>query len=184
MVADPDLRKDKAKSVASSSQRPGNEVKNIQSDVWAHINSRLETERFESVTESYADMIRFSINTIKTDFPVCNPEKGCNGLAVLIDKKVVCIDIFGTVEIYDHYFPKLRDSAFQRANHNKGTDTIEKSEAYFKVLDFLDNFEQTQKKPDLDYTGAGSLSIADNDNFVGFDLSYEKQIIHTALFNR
>jgi hypothetical protein len=49
------------------------------------------------------------------EFPVCEPETRCNGLAVVLDGKVVCLDLFGTEVVYKYYFPMLRDSAFRMA---------------------------------------------------------------------
>ncbi|MCJ7448684.1 MAG: hypothetical protein MUO72_13420 [Bacteroidales bacterium] len=60
---------------------------------------------------------------------------------MVLDRKVVCIDLYGIEEIYMHYFPKLRDSAFKMANTAKENKLVDLHEAYYKVLDILDNYD-------------------------------------------
>jgi hypothetical protein len=181
-VADHDLRKDKAESIAKKFKKSGMEDANVQDKVWSHIHDKMVHENFESVTESYSDFLHYRITSQQPDFPVCEPLDGCNGIAILLDRKIVCIDIFGSVSCYNHYFQKLRDSAFRQATAGLKAKSIDVHEAYFKVLDLLDNYEKEDKNQDIDYSAAGSFFIVENKEFVGFDLSIQNQLIHNVLF--
>jgi len=181
-VADHDLRKDKAESIAIKFRKSGMDNANVQDKVWSHIHDKMVHENFESVTESYSDFLHFRITNQQPDFPVCEPAQGCNGIAILLNHKIVCIDIFGSESCYRHYFPKLRDSAFRQATAGGKAKLIDVHEAYFKVLDLLDNYEKEDRNQDTDYAATGSFFIVENKKFVGFDLRIQNQLIHDVLF--
>jgi len=181
-IADHDLRKDKAESIAVKFRKSAAGEANVQEKVWSHIREKLNHENFESVTESYSDLIYFKMSSQQSEYPVCEPENGCNGIAVLLNRKIVCADIFGTADCYSHYFPKLRDSAFRQAAAGVKTTPIDIHEAYFKVLDLLDNYEKADRVRDDGYSAAGTFSIIENKEFVGFDLNIENQLIHNVVF--
>jgi hypothetical protein len=61
--------------------------------------------------------------------------EGCNGLTVLIDGKVISVDLFGNEESYRYYFPRLRDSAFTLSRTKEQTEQIDMHEAYFTRQD-------------------------------------------------
>jgi len=181
-VADHDLRKLKAASIAFKKTRPDEFSESTQSTVWNHVSNKLREQGLEEKTESYAELIDYSMSKGEHEFPVCEAEKGCNGIAVVLDGKVTCIDIFGTEEVYRYYFRNLRDSAFRMAKKGKDIRETDINEAYFKVLDTLDYYETTVRHPDPSYNGAGLFSMADNDRLIAFDLSMDREMIHTALF--
>jgi hypothetical protein len=116
--------------------------------------------------------------------PVCEPEKGCNGLAVVSDGKVQCINLFGTEEVYRYYFPLLMDSALLTARTGSDVKPENMHEAYFKVLDALDSCENASLKKDEEYQGAGILEMLENINFIGFGLHIENQLIHKVIFGK
>ena len=182
-TADPNLRKTKARSLSDNIIKPEENFRTQQS-VWSHISFCMQEEGFASATENYSDLIFYKERKQKNIFPVFEPEKGCNGLAVLIDRKISCVDIFGTEEVYRHYFPKLRDSAFLQAKIRNGEKAVDKHEAFYKVLDLLDRYEITDKTQDMNYPGAGSLLIRDANEFLGFGLECEGQLIHCGLFGK
>ncbi|MCX6303548.1 MAG: hypothetical protein NT040_01130 [Bacteroidetes bacterium] len=182
-AADPNLRKIKAQSLSDNIIQPG-EIFRTQQTVWSHISDSMNMEGFTSATESYSDLVVRKEEKQKRHFPVFEPENGCNGLAVLIDRKIACIDVFGTEEVYKHYFPKLRDSAFLQAIAGKEEQAMDVHEAFFKVLDLFDRFEIAEKMPDVNYSGAGSLSIREENEFVGVGLECEGQMIHYGLFGK
>jgi hypothetical protein len=181
-VADPDLRKEKAASIAFKKTNPEEFRMDTQGIVWTHVNNKMREKGFEDKTESYTELITFCMAKGKEKFPHCEPEKSCNGLAVVLERKVAWIDIFGTEEVYKHYFPKLRDSAFRMVNSGKEIIPVETNEAFFKVLDTLDNYEMAKRHPETAYNGAGSFNILESCDFVGFDLRVEGELIHNALF--
>lgn len=181
--ADPNLRKTKAKSLSETVFQPEDNFE-TQQKVWSYVSLCLSKEGYASATESYSDLVIHREKKQKQQYPVFEPEQGCNGLAVFIDRKIVCVDIFGTEEVYRHYFPNLRNSAFLQAIGGQQEQVMDKHEAFFRVLDLLDRFEITEKTPDMNYSGAGVLSVSDGSDFVGFGLECEGQMIHCALFGK
>jgi hypothetical protein len=181
--ADPNLRKTKAQSLSDNILQSEENYK-TQQKVWSHISFSLREEGYASATESYSDLVFHKEEKQKPQYPVFEVENGCNGLAVLIDRKIACVDIFGTEEVYKHYFPKLRDSAFLQAMVGKEEQLMDAHEAFFKVLDLLDRFDIADKTPDINYSGAGSLSIRNGNEFIGVGLECDGHLIHCGLFGK
>jgi len=182
-AADPDLRRDKAMSFSLENADAEPEAFKTQSQVWNHISARMEIENFDSASENYSDLISFSMKKNKRNFPECHPEEGATGLALIVDGTITGIDLFGTGESYRHYFPKLRDSAFLRAQADKDVE-LDRHELNFRILDLLDRYELCARKQDPSYTGAGKMLMFENKEFIGFDLNHGEQRIHSTLFVR
>lgn len=183
-IADFDLRHTKAASIVFRTTEPEKDHPQVQDSVWSNIRTRIMDGGVRSETESYASLLAHNLQKIKDKYPDTQPESGCNGLAVILDKKVVSLEVFGTEQIYRQYFPKLRDSAFQLKNIKKEETPIDAHEAYFKALDTFDFYEASVKKEDSSYMGAGVLNIIDNPRITGFELSNENQVIHCILFGK
>ncbi len=182
-VADHDLRKTKAESASRKNNHP-EKGPGTQQTVWSHISNKMKEVRFESDTENYSDLVSFKQGRQRPVFPDCEPEKGCNALAVLINGKTACIDIFGNEEVYRHYFPKLRDSAFLQATAGHGEKAMDFHEAFYKVTELLDHFDRTEKTQDRDYSAAGSLFTRDETGFFGIGLEFESHLVHCSLFGK
>ena len=181
-VVDPDLRKEKTRSLSFKKNDPEEKITNTQSKVWSHVHERIQEVGCPSRTESYAELINYCMDKEGNEFPVFEPENGCNGLAVIIDKKVISADLFGREEVYKHYFPMLRDSAFRMVHQGKKDKSIDIHEAYYKALETLDNFEAAERHPDSNYLGAGLFNIVETPDIVGFELALDGQLIHNAFF--
>jgi hypothetical protein len=182
--ADPNLRKTKASSMSQIKHERTGRGENTQHNVWEHISSRMMAEQFSDRTESYHEMAKHNFNQKFREFPECNPLEGCNGLAVVTDGKVQCIDIFGDEDVYRYYFPMLRDSAFRTASTAEKAMKTDQAEAFFRVLETLDTFELLKRNPDELYNGAGTLSVCENESLIGFELSLQSQPAHIAVFCR
>ena len=180
--ADHDLRKAKAASMSSMKNEAREMRSNTQGMVWSHINSRMSEENFSERTESYHEYAKYHFNRERAKFPECNPAGGCNGMAVVADGKVQCIDIFGNEEVFRYYFPLVRDSAFRTARGEKEAKTADMYESYFKALDTLDSLEAAERKEDTQYAGAGLFSLAEMEHLISFELTMEGQMIHQAVF--
>lgn len=181
-VADPDLRREKASSSASGLRADGFEMNDTQMRVWSHVRLKMEETNFASNTESYSDLQEFRMNEMRREFPECEPDKEANGMAVFMDSKVLCADIFGNQEVYRYYFPMLRDSAFRMAKTGKKQKSPDMHEAYYKVAEALDNFETAARHPEESYPGAGTSKIAESQDLLGFELTMENQVIHSVFF--
>jgi hypothetical protein len=111
---------------------------------------------FESSTESYSELQEFRMNEKRREFPECEPDKESNGMAVFMDTKVLCADIFGNKEVYKYYFPMLRDSL-------SGWPGQEKSRSLLICMKYITGFRKrliisgSRKHHDESCTGAGSF---------------------------
>jgi hypothetical protein len=181
-AAGPDLRREKAASEVRRKTSPGEPAPDTQRTVWSHVSSKMSEMNFMSSTESYNELQKFGMENKGLEFPACEPDPGCNGLAVYMDSKVICADIFGTAEVFGYYFTRLRDSAFRMALTGKNLKSPDMHEAYYKVTEALDNFETAVRHPEGSYPGAGAFKIAESHDLVGFELTYENQVIHDVLF--
>jgi hypothetical protein len=179
--ADPNLRKAKAKSMSNLEKEDPGQVFQTQKRVWQHISSSMETENFSDRTESYFQMAQHHFMLKFNEFPECKSAEGCNGLAVVSGGKVQCIDIFGNTEVYRNYFPILRDSAFRIAGKTSDANAPDQHEAFFRVNDTMDVLGTLQKSAVENYRGAGTHAQAENEAFIGFELSREKELVHIAV---
>lgn len=183
-VADPDLRSRKAGTFSriKPEHEPG--FRNTQGEVWDHVSENLACEGVHSRTESYEELLQFRMQKAQRVFPVCNPAEGCNGLAVILDGKVISADIFGNEESYKYYFPMLRDAVFTLSRHGADREHPDMHEAYFKALEAIDEFSDAGRHPEEAHPGAGKLSMVETERLVGFSLVHGEEMIHNALFAR
>jgi len=183
-AADHNLRKDKmASMLRTDSDSPGAAYR-TQSTVWEHIQFNLKEENFNEETESYHEHASYRFQQKENELPECEAEEGCNGLAVVVEGKVKCIDLFGTSELYRYYFPLLRDSAFRMASVVKDAAPADIHESKFRVLEALDAFETAERNTDGMYDCAGKLAMAETNGLIGFELTLEGQMVHEGIFGR
>jgi hypothetical protein len=183
-VADPSLRGRKAGTFSRMKPERDQEFRNTQGEVWDHVSMKLRSEGVISNTESYEELLQFRLQKAERAFPECNPAAGCNGLAVIIDGKVISADLFGNEESYRYYFPMLRDAAFTLSSPEAKKKQIDTHEAYFKAMEAFDEFSDADRKPEESYIGAGTLQLVDSEHLTGFSLTYNEELIHNALFAR
>jgi hypothetical protein len=181
-VADPSLRSKKAGTF--SRMKPENQAyfRNTQGEVWDHVYASLASEGVRSRTESYEELLKHRMAKAERAFPECNPAEGCNGLAVLMNGKVISADLFGNVESYRYYFPMLRDAAFTLSRPGAEKSQIDHHEAYFRTLEAIDGFNDAGRKAEELYPGAGTLHMVENDRLIGFSLMHGEELIHNAFF--
>ncbi len=183
-VADPDLRSRKAGTFSRMKPELEPGFRNTQGEVWDHVSENLACEGVHSRTESYEELLQFRMQKTDRIFPECSPSEGCNGLAVILDGKVISADIFGNEESYKYYFPMLRDAAFTLSRHGAKKEEIEMHEAYFRALEAIDEFSDAGRHPEEVHPGAGTLSMVETERLLGFSLVHGEEMIHNALFAR
>jgi hypothetical protein len=183
-VADPNLRSRKAGTFSRMKPEAEPGFRDTQGEVWDHVSHDLACEGVHSHTESYEELIQFRMQKRDRVFPQCDPADGCNGLAVILDGKVISADIFGNVESYKYYFPMLRDAAFSLSRPGAGKDQCDIHEAYFKALAAIDDFNDAGRHPEEGHPGAGTLHMVETQQLVGFSLIHGEEMIHNALFSR
>ncbi|MCB0801305.1 MAG: hypothetical protein KDB91_12440, partial [Bacteroidales bacterium] len=183
-VADPDLRSRKAGTFSRMKPDQGSGVRNTQGEVWDHVSANLACEGVHSQTESYEELLQFRMQKAERAFPGCNPADGCNGLAVILDGKVISADIFGNEESFKYYFPMLRDAVFTLSRHGADREQPDMHEAYFRALEAIDEFNDAGRHPEESHPGAGTLNMVETERLVGFSLVHGEEMIHNALFTR
>lgn len=183
-VADPDLRSKKAGTFSRKKPEHEMDFRDTQSEVWNHVSANLACEGLRSQTESYEELLHHRMAKAERAFLECNPEKGCNGLAILIDGKVISADLFGNEESYMYYFPMLRDAAFSLSHPGAKKKQIDIHEAYYKTMEALDEFNDAGRNAEEAYPGTGILHMVESDRLIGFSLMHNDELIHNALFAR
>ena len=181
-VADPGLRSRKAGTFSRMKPEQETYFSNTQGEVWDHVYMSLACEGVNSRTESYEELLKHRLAKAGRAFPECLPMEGCNGLAVLIDRKVISVDLFGNKESYRYYFPMLRDAAFTLSRPNAEKSQIDNHEAYFRTLEAIDWFNDAGRRAEELYPGAGMLHLVENEHLVGFSLTHNEELIHNAFF--
>lgn len=185
-AADHDLRRAKASSASFRISREGDSAMETQQRVWAHIYDEMKFMNIADSTENYLEVARYSkaakANVIP--FPEFRHEPGCNGLAVISDGKVRCIDIFGTEEVYGYYFPLLRDAAFSKALNADRGGSVDIHEAFFRVIEAFDAIGDVGRRVDDKYSGVGMMSITEPEGLIGLELKMDGQPVHMAIFGR
>ena len=155
-----------------------------QSNIWGLINKKMGENNFISDTEDYSSMLESNEAEHKAKFRFL-PENTCNGLAVFDNKRLVSFDIFGNREVYRHYFEKLAGGALQRISDMAGNNTPGEAEAFYRLDEFLDNFESQLEIPVREKDGGiGALRWSGDQAYPGFELGFEGQQIHMVGFLR
>ena len=183
-MADPNLRSKKAGTFSRIKPEHKTQFRNTQGEVWDHVYASLASEGVKSKTESYEELIRFRLEMEESAFPECSRAEGCNGLAVLIDGKVISVDLFGNEESYSYYFPMLWDAAFTLSRQGDKEKQTDIHEAYFRTLEALDGFNDASRHAEESHPGAGTLYMVESDRMVGFSLTHGEEMIHNAFFTR
>lgn len=181
-VADPNLRSRKAGTFSKMKPEDQTFFRNTQGEVWDHVHASLASEGVRSSTESYEELLHHRMAKAERTLPECNPAEGCNGLSVLIDGKVISVDLFGNEESYRYYFPMLRDAAFTLSRTSEQKEQPDMHEAYFKALAAIDEFNDARRTSEEHHPGAGTLYMTETDRLVGFSLMHNDELIHNAFF--
>ena len=183
-VADPNLRSRKAGTFSRMKPEDESHFRDTQGEVWDHVYASLACEGVYSQTESYEELLKHRMAKAERAFPDCNPAEGCNGLSVLIDGKVISVDLFGNEETYRYYFPMLRDAAFTLSRTGEQEEPADMHESYFKALAAIDEFSDASRTVEEHHPGAGTLYMTETDRLVGFSLMHGEEMIHNAFFTR
>lgn len=155
-----------------------------QSKIWRLIQDEMIAHNVINETEDYTSLL----DQKKEHFHAMQQfsfEKGCNGIAVFEGRKLVCFDIFGNEQVYEHYFGKLAGNAFQYVAGTGGNDRPGEAEVCYRIDEFLDLFESKLKgEVKDDYPGIGSLRWSGISECPGFQLGFEEQLVHMAGFSQ
>jgi len=178
-IMDPEMRAAKAASLREDMEGM---VSETQSKIWDLINQEMTAHNVFCSTEDYNAVLE-SKTSVKHSGYNFHPAKNCNGLAIFDGRKLVSFDIFGNREVYAYYFDKLAQDGLLRIRPGREGDALEKAEAFYRLDEFLDEFESKLDNPvELGNGEIGEFRWSGDQNSPGFQLNFEKQLVHLAGF--
>ena len=178
-VMDSNMRAAKA---ASLSEDLEGMVSETQSRIWDLINQEMTAHNVLCSTEDYNSVLESKAKVPHSEFNFKH-EKGCNGLAIFDGRKLVSFDIFGNRDVYGYYFEKLTRDALGHARSVKDDGALAQAEAFYRLDEFLDDFESKLGDPVERSLGEiGEFRWSADKNLTGFQLNFENQLVHKAGF--
>lgn len=146
--------------------------------VWDDIKDYQKKYDLDCPTDNLSDLYdqkRIDIDKFISDFKV---DKEANGMVVFIKNKILSIDAFNRINIFQEYFYKiLRGVSSEAIYVKKDNSIISEAEIKYKSMDFFDKLEKTKYNT---YPGVslGSEVRYDSDKIAGFNLIYDDHFIH------
>ena len=157
-------------------------VSETQSKIWDLINQEMTVHHVFSTTEDYNALLESKTRVPHSGYKF-RCDKNCNGLALFDGKKLVSFDIFGNREVYAFYFDRLAKDALNRAKPETEGYSLEKAEAFYRLDEFLDEFESKLREPVMRGNGGvGEFRWSGVPAHPGFSLSYKGKLAHMAGF--
>lgn len=189
-IMDTKMRAAKAESLRKEAEDDAagdNSIHETQSKIWGLIEDEMIASKLLNETEDYTSVLDWKKEQFQ-EMQQFKREEGCNGLAVFAGRKLVCFDIFGNAQVYEHYFEKLAGNAYQYVTGSEGNDLPGEAEVCYRMDEFLDLFEsrlqdEVSGTGKNDYSGIGSLRWSGIHECPGFVLDFEGQLVHMAGFS-
>ena len=180
-IMDPEMRAAKAASLRADMEGM---VSETQSKIWEMINQEMISSNVFCSTEDYNTVLESKKQEPVTGYSF-HPGKNYNGLAIFDGRRQVSFDIFGNREVYQHYFDKLSHDALGRAGQGRGNTAMKKAEAFYRLDEFLDTFESKLDSPVTREKGSiGEFRWSGDQDYPGFELSFERNPVHMVGFSR
>lgn len=152
-----------------------------QSKIWKNVENLDRLHESKSSTSNLSDVFYSKEKDFKSfteDFEV---NKFANGIAVFVNDKLSGLDIFNRKDIYAEYFSKILNGiAMESHNTREKKECIKEELAKQTIYDFMGDYETIAKK-EYHPVGAGTEKRFENMNVTGFELSYEKHLIHMGV---
>jgi len=178
-VMDPKMRAAKA---ASLSEDMEGMVSETQSKIWNLINQEMSAHNIFSDTEDYNSVLESKASVPHSEFSFKH-KKSCNGLAIFDGRKLVSFDIFGNRDVYSYYFDRLTRGILAGVGPGKDDGALEQAEAFYRLDEFLDEFESKLGDPvERSYGEIGEFRWSGYRDNPGFQLTLENQLVHMAGF--
>jgi hypothetical protein len=154
-----------------------------QSEVWAEVDAARRDLRVETPTGAFAKVYeeptvqrQVDAYTAKLDrVPDAAPD--ASGVLVAIGSEVVCVDAFGSAELFRKMWPKLlRSYVIDAVSHTpKGRLSTKEAQSFLRTA----ASGELSNRPTI---GAGTLQRIDALNATGSALVFGKQVVHLDLF--
>jgi hypothetical protein len=153
-----------------------------QHEVWDGVTFFQMASDVHSKTSNLSDVYERKEAELEDFMRAFAADTQANGMGVFIGHDLLSLDIFNRRDIYQEYFGRLlRGVALEAFYLHKPGKPVEQAEAGFKVLDFIDTFDNLEKSSHPG-VGVGSEYRFDSGSRTGFELQYQDHLIHlTAL---
>ncbi|MDH3252008.1 MAG: hypothetical protein OEM41_04400 [Ignavibacteria bacterium] len=175
------IRAGKARKVKESLERKEG-YRADQGEVWDGVTFFQMASDVHSKTSNLSDVYDHKEVEMEAFIRAFAADPQANGMGMFIGHDLLSLDIFNRKDIYEEYFARLlRGVALEAFYLHKPGKPVGKAEAGFKVLDFIDRFEDLEKSrhPGV---GVGHEYRFDSGGRTGFELRYDNHLIHlTAL---
>lgn len=176
------MRSSKASMVKNSL----NEKKCPNSDqgkIWNEISEYQDSFSIHSETSNLSDVFGSMDNDFDDILKNLKPKTDSNGLAIFVNGNLLNLEIYNRSAIYNEYFPRLLKGAFLEIfKMKKNEREIQKAEAFYKTIDFLDNYENIKFELHKG-VAAGNEKRFDTPELSGLELIYIDKTIHLAALN-
>jgi hypothetical protein len=175
------LRADKARQVQENlKQRRG--FASNQGEIWGKVEEFHISHQVESSTSNLSDIFdkkEVEFGELIKRFLL---DPNANGMAVFFGNKLAGIDVFNRRDVFREYFPKLlRGAAFESASVKTAKKLLTEAEAGYRTLEVMDKIEE-QKFEEQHGVGVGLDRRFGSEGLSGFELAYDKCLIHLAVF--
>jgi len=175
------LRRTKSSSVNESLKTRG-EFRSNQSAVWDEIEKVIRKTNVNSNTRAMRDVYQTKskdLDKYLESFPPSNDQKG---LLVMINGIVMGLDLLSSAKAYHLLHQKLLKSYAMEAmvTEDEGNEKLDEKEQAQKFLDEA-CLALDEKHKSIGY---GCDHRLEGLSIIGSSLTYQDQVIHTALFNK
>jgi ARG/rhodanese/phosphatase superfamily protein len=154
-----------------------------QSEVWDDVHNYHMSFDVNSETSNLSDIYNSKSIEFDSYINAFSLEPDSNGIALIVKKQLLSVDVFNSKNIYMEYFTKiLKSAAFESFQLKKSKDHPTEAESKYKTLTFFDSLDN------IDYTeydgpGVGIEKRFQSENLAGVELSYKKHMIHLTALN-
>ena len=178
--APPDLRFSKAKKV-SMNLECNREFSADQREIWNYVEKVSDLNDVISDTSNLSDVFCRRENDLNSATKDFEANKEANGIAVFVNGKLSGVDVFNRKDVYEEYFTKILNGIAMETNYSRDLgESVDEGKASEKVQEFLKNIDSAAKK-EYNAVGAGTEKRFDSKDIAGFELYYEKDLIHMGV---
>lgn len=175
----PNFRASKSSSVNENLKRNKKYEVN-QTYIWDTVENEMHIHKIHSPTSDYNSVYKDIRNELKDKF---KPVNEANGAALFYGNKFLNADIFGTEQLYLHYFDRILNAAFVYLHNTVKYAPLSEQYAInmlYKIMYYAEDSIVCKDKA----AGEGTEKRYENDYISGFELTYNESLIHYTLLSK
>lgn len=175
----PNFRASKSSSINENLKRNKNYEVN-QTYIWDTVENEMHFHKIHSPTSDYNSVYKNIRNELKDKF---KPVNEANGAALFYGNKFLNADIFGTEQLYLHYFDRILNAASVYLHNTVKYAPLSEQYAInmlYKIMYYAEDSIVCKDKA----AGEGTEKRFENDYTSGFELTYNESLIHYTLLSK